>query len=118
MDLEKICQANTLATEGLTPDVTILLDLEPGLALSRVSDLEEGDRIGGHLQLGLDLGDPLSGKRKGGWEIDVHRKVRAGFLQMTKKEPNRWLVIDGTKSASEISELVWKRVEPYLSSLD
>ena len=108
LDLEMIVSLNRIAARGLVPDLTVLLDVDPTIGLARVSETAEGDRIGGHLQLGLDLGDPLSGKRHGGWEIDVHRRVRDAFLSLAKNEPKRWLVIDAALPEPVISERIWE----------
>ncbi|MBI1756764.1 MAG: dTMP kinase [Fimbriimonas ginsengisoli] len=74
LDLETLRGLNQLATGGLTPDLTLLLDLDPELGLARLS-LDKMDRM-----------DRES--------IEFHRKVRDGFLREAKREPARWRVID------------------------
>ena len=55
---------------------------------------------------------------EGGYEdraaMDFHRRVRQGYLELARREPGRWLVIDARLSPQEVSELIWQRVESML----
>jgi dTMP kinase len=116
LNLEQIKSMNELATRGLKPDLTILLDVDPEVGLTRISRYEpDGDRIGGNLQLGLDLGDPLSGKREGGWELDVHRKVREGYLSLAANKEEHWLKLDATQSEEALSAVILSHVETLIT---
>ena len=46
--------------------------------------------------------------------MDFHRRVRQGYLELAKREPERWLVIDARLPQEEISQLIWQRVESLL----
>ena len=47
--------------------------------------------------------------------LEFHERVRKGYLKMAEAEPDRWRVIDATKSIEDISEIVWKYVQEKLS---
>lgn len=75
---------NQYATEGLLPDVTILIDLDPVEGLARIkNNNREVDR--------LDLE-----------KINFHNLVREGYLAVAKKFPNRIKVIDGSSCMNKV----------------
>ena len=91
--LDLIEAANNIATQGLEPDLIVLLDLpvEQGLSRKKLGDRFERE------------------------EIAFHQRVRQGYLEMAKKDPRRWLVIDGSLPKKEIGRLIWERVEQLLT---
>ncbi len=93
VDLAVIDQLNAVATHGLRPDLTVLLDLPPARGLARAT--EAGDRFG----------------REGG---AFHERVREGYRTLAAQEPDRWLVVDATLAADKVLELIWRWVEPLL----
>jgi dTMP kinase len=99
MSLERIAQSIELATNGLAPDLTVLLDLpvEGGLA-RRYGDL-------GHTR-SADLFEREA--------QEFHQRVRDGFLSLAAAEPTRFLVLDATQPPEAITAGVWERVEPLL----
>ncbi|MDA0351432.1 MAG: dTMP kinase [Chloroflexi bacterium] len=84
-----VAAAIAIATDGLTPDLTVLLDLEPAVGHAR--------RAGA---------DDYLERAEGGF----HERVRAGFAALAAAGPERWLVLDGTLPASEVTERVWARL--------
>jgi dTMP kinase len=74
-NLEQVRQLVLYATGGLTPDLTILLDLDVEVGLARKSKQQEWNRLDAYT-------------------LDFHKRVRAGYLEMVKAEPQRWQVID------------------------
>ena len=84
IDIELIHQLNRVATGGLTPDITFILDLPPEIGLQRQQRGElDRDR--------LDK-EPL----------ELHRKVREGYLYAAKIDPNRVKLIDATQSPDAV----------------
>jgi dTMP kinase len=77
-DLEQVRQLVRYATGGLTPDLTILLDLEVEIGLQRKSKQEEWNRMDAYT-------------------VDFHKRVRTGYLELVKQEPNRWKVVDSNQ---------------------
>lgn len=76
--LEQVRQLVRYATGGLTPDLTILLDLDVKIGLQRKSRQQEWNRLDAYA-------------------IDFHQRVRAGYLEMAKQEPERWRVVDSSR---------------------
>jgi len=86
------------ATEGLLPDLTVLLDLDPHLARSR-----------------LDADDKPFDRLEAEKEV-FHAAVRAEFLALATAEPDRFLVVDAMRPAGEIAGAVRDRVAVLLEA--
>jgi dTMP kinase len=118
IDMNLIRTLNEAAIAGCTPDLTVLLDIDPKAGLARVSEGTVGDAIEGHWQAGLELyteDKRASGQRVGGRDLTFHRKVRSGYRKMAQAEPKRWLRIDARISPDEVETRIWKRVDALLS---
>ncbi|GFN21721.1 MAG: dTMP kinase [Thermoanaerobacteraceae bacterium] len=98
LDPELVRQVNDLATGGLTPHLTLLLDLPPEEGLRR----SRGE--GRH-------GDPDRFEQE---DLDFHRRVREGYLELARREPGRFKIIDATGPQDEVFRQVWEAVEPLL----
>jgi len=79
-DLEMVRRLNTFATGGLTPDRTILLDLDPETGLARQSDRN----------------------RMEAESLAFHRRVREGYLAEAGRDPARFRILDATRPVAEI----------------
>ncbi|MDE0634866.1 MAG: dTMP kinase [Candidatus Poribacteria bacterium] len=88
IDLKLIEQVNHIATGGLTPDVTFLLDLPPDIGLQRKRDSDE----------------PLT--RLEHENLASHKKVREGYLAVAEAEPQRVQLIDAQLDADTIHNLI------------
>ena len=98
LDLSLIRTLNDAATGGLTPDLTVLLDVEAGDAIGRVA-ARAAD----------------SGRRKfEDLPIDFHQRVVAGFKELAALGDQRWLVLNGARSESAIADDVWAAVTARL----
>ncbi len=49
-------------------------------------------------------------------DLSFHNRVRRGYLDLAAEEPGRWLVLDGTRPVTEVSELAWREVARRLES--
>ncbi len=76
--LEQVRQLVRYATGGLTPDLTILLDLDVEVGLQRKSKQQEWNRLDAYT-------------------VEFHKRVRAGYLEMVKAEVQRWRVVDSSQ---------------------
>ena len=103
LDLEMLHTITALATGGLKPDLTIYLDI----------DVEEGLRR----KLAAHEAERTEWNRLDQQELDFHRRVREGYLEMAAKEPERWLVIDATQSVEAIQAAIRGKVEEKLLGL-
>lgn len=95
LDLESIRTVNRIATGGLQPDITFLLDLGVPLGLTRKQHESGRDAIGGE-------------------DRSFHERVRAGYLAMAAAEPERWVVLDASLAAEQLSETIWRLVRRIL----
>ena len=86
-DLEQIRALVKYATGGLTPDLTILLDLDVEVGLGRKKKDNAWNRLDAYT-------------------VEFHRRVRAGYQEMVKAEPGRWVVVN--------SEQAWESVQAEL----
>lgn len=87
-------ELNRLATGGLAPDLTVLLDIPPKVGLGRL--VGRGDRF----------------ERE---ELAFHQRVRKGYLTLARESPQSWLVVDATRPAAEVGLEIWRHVEPLLT---
>lgn len=78
---ERVAELSLWATGGLVPDLTIVLDVDPALGLARVVG---PDRL---------ESEPLE------W----HARVRQGFLDIAASDPDRYLVLDGSRPAEDLA---------------
>ena len=95
--LDDIRVMNRIATGGLTPDLTMLLDVEPIVGLRRRG------RAGGINA--IDRRD-----------VEYHRRVRDGFLSLASLEPARWIVLDASRPPAEVDAEIADRVSALLIS--
>jgi dTMP kinase len=96
LGLEEVEKLNQLATGGLEPDLTIILDMDPEIALARAHARNSEESV--------------SGSRLDDEPSEFHRRIREGFLELAEREPDRIRVID----AAGPSEKVFARIHPIL----
>ena len=93
---ELVRRLNDMATGGLSPDLTIVLDLPPEEAARRAEGKDwQADRLEGE-------------------KIDFHRRVREGYLRLAEEEPERVRVIDGRGPVEQIQGRIRALVGPLL----
>ena len=109
LDLQRIGWLNDLATGGLYPDLTILLDIDPPEGLERANRRKQEPRQ----QLRLPLGDIIIDRFEGE-ATNFHHRVSHGFLQQAADNPDAWHVIEGNRSIDDVAAAVWAAVCPLL----
>lgn len=75
----------SIATGGVAPDLTILLDVDPEAGIAR-KVAESRNRF------------------ESAFDLDFHRRVRAGFLELARAEPSRWRVVDAARDVDAVFE--------------
>ena len=101
LDLALIENLAQLATGGLTPDLTILLDCPEEVGINRAMA-----RI-----------NAASGAREERFEqesLRFHQAVRRGYLKLAAENPARFIVIDGTRGIQETAEAIRNAVVPRI----
>lgn len=78
-------QANALATQGLEPDLVVLLDLNPTVALTRISGRTDNGR------------DSFEDEH-----LEFHTRIRNGFLECAEQSATPFLVLDATQTPDEL----------------
>ena len=115
LPLDLVSAVNRIATGGLMPALTVLLDQPAEAGLARVAKPQLGLPFDAPAQGGepgrIDEADQTRFEREG---IAFHRRVRSGFLKLAGQEPERILVVDATRPAQHIAELLWPRVQGLL----
>ncbi len=82
-------EANRLATGGLTPRLTVLLDIDPATGVRRARDKNRFEAEG----------------------IAFHRKVRRGFLKARAEDPGRWLKLQADEAPpDQLAAVVIRRM--------
>jgi dTMP kinase len=94
IELETIRDLNALATGGVMPDLTILLDLDPAEGMRRISDRK------------LDAFEKM--------DLDFHRRVREGYLEIARAEKNRVVVLGAAQPKEALHAAVVRAVEGVL----
>jgi dTMP kinase len=101
---ERAKELNQLATGGLSPDLTLILDIPPELGLGRRGVLPDLS----------SLMDEPEANRLDLESLEFHQKVREAFLAAAKREPRRYRVIDGSGAPEEVGEAILGAVEEFL----
>jgi dTMP kinase len=99
---EVVRSVNNVATAGLQPDLTLLLDIDPAVGLQRARAAGGKDGLPGQ-------GDRLEQEDEA-----FHARVRAGFLELAREEPSRFSVIDGGRPADEVHAALVAAVQRLL----
>ena len=110
MDMEIIENLNRIATDGLQPHITLLLDIEPADALARVGS-QTGSRPGA--QPGKRI-DPAGQQKFEEQPLEFHERVAEGYRTLAREDPSRWFVIDASRPVEQIAERVWSVVGSVL----
>ncbi len=92
LEVAEVEEVNRWATADLRPHLTIVLDLDPQIGLSR---FDGADRI---------EAEPL----------EFHQRVRQGFLDLAAREPQHYLVLSATDTPEAIHAAIREAVEPWL----
>ena len=97
LGIENILNINLFATENTWPDLTLLFDLDPKIGLERIG--KNADREVNRLDLE---------------KMEFHTTVRNTFLELAKRYPDRYVIIDASQSREEVAN---KTLEVILSKL-
>ncbi len=93
LDPAEVRHVSMWATEGLVPDVTVVLDLDPTIGRDRLDAAnKEFDRLEAEA-------------------LEFHTRVRGAYLAMAAEEPERFLVIDATLDREMIRDAIIARLD-------
>ncbi len=95
LDLAMLRQLNDVATGGLTPDLTLLLDLDPSAGIGRLTSKDRMDAL----------------------PLDFHLKVREGFLAESANDiEGRWRKIDASRAPDDVFESCRSQIQAAMAS--
>lgn len=98
-DLDLLRKVLNFATGGLVPDLTVLMDIDSEIGLGR-------RKSGGGEWNRLDA-----------YQLELHQRVRAGYLEMAKAEPQRWVIVDASPAPgvvqSALRQVILERIQSF-----
>jgi dTMP kinase len=97
LPLERLQPIQDFATDGLAPDLRLLLDLPVEIGLQR------------------RLGDGASVNRIDRQSVEFHQRVRAMYLDLAASAADRWLVIDARGNPDDVESLIWNETSRTLA---
>jgi dTMP kinase len=95
LDVQTIRELNVLATGGLVPDLTLVLDLDPAIGMQRIRGRT------------LDAFEKM--------DLAFHRRVREGYLEIARGDKRRVAVLDAAQEADALHAEVVRVVDDHLS---
>ena len=113
--LDLVHTVNLAATQGITPDLSVLLDLPVEEAMQRLVSPQLNLSLGGERQDEAGRAEEIGQSRFERESLAFHRRVRSGFLKLARQEPHRVLVVDASPSAEDIAAAIWRRVQPLVA---
>jgi len=90
-DLNLLQRLLAFATNGLKPDLTLLLDIDVEIGLQRKINADEWNRLDAY-------------------EVAFHQRVRQGYKALLAEEPERWVLIDANQPKAEVQNLMRQAV--------
>ncbi|MFM1591230.1 dTMP kinase [Streptococcus mutans] len=85
LDADAVTWLNNFATDGLQPDLTLYFDVDSQIGLTRIEKNKEREVNR------LDLE-----------QLDMHRRVRSGYLKLAQENPDRIVTIDAARPLEEV----------------
>ena len=95
LDLQTIRELNALATGGVVPDLTLLLDLDPAVGMARIG------------------GRPLDAFER--MDLSFHHRVREGYLDIARAEKQRVVVLDASAAPDALQAAAARAVAVILA---
>jgi dTMP kinase len=100
-DMNLIRTLNAQVTQGIQPDITFLLDCPVDMGLNRALERNEAQS-----QKGQDRFEREA--------MGFHRAVREGYLDLARKNQDRFVIVDATLPKDEVEKKIFQHIEPHL----
>jgi dTMP kinase len=102
LDTHFVYELHRMVLEDFRPDITLLLDLAPRIGLARAwKQLDKGTRSGSESRFEEET-------------LSFHEKVRAGYLELARREPKRFRTIDASGDELQVQEDIREVLRDYL----
>ena len=100
LDLDFLATANAFVCDGLSPDISFLLDVDPATSRMRMRRREAATNT---------VPDRIEAAGE-----EFHRRLARGFRELAAAEPGRIVTIDGSGTVEEVGDRVWMSIKPLL----
>ncbi|KPK23645.1 MAG: thymidylate kinase [Nitrospira bacterium SG8_3] len=100
-DMNLIRTLNAQVTQGIQPDITFLLDCPVDMGLNRALERNEAQS-----QKGQDRFEREA--------MGFHRAVREGYLDLARKNQDRFVIVDAALPKDEVEKKIFQHIEPHL----
>ena len=100
VDAQAVATLTKLACGNVIPDLTFLMDMDAKVGLARAGNRDD---------------DETRFEEKG---LSFHQKVRDAFLQLAHMNENRFVIVDATKTTSEIADIIRNKVATLVAMKD
>lgn len=102
LSVQLLLELHQILFDNLKPDVTLLLDLSPRQGLERAwQQLNSGQRVGHESRFENEA-------------VAFHKKVRTGYLELARLEPQRFRIIDAAQSPDQVFAEISKTLSSFL----
>ncbi|WP_027108961.1 dTMP kinase [Lacticigenium naphthae] len=96
--MEEVAQMNQFATESLSPDLTLYLDVEAEIGLQRINQGKEKRQY-----------DRLDREA-----LSFHQLVRSGYLKVVAKNTDRIVTVDASAELEKVVESSWQIIQKFI----
>ncbi len=100
LGLEKMIELKSLIIGNIEPSVTFILDIDPEIGLERTKDRGNSEN------------------RFENFDLDFHKKIRKGFLDIANKYKERCVLVNAELSQNEISKVIVKEINKRMNIKD
>ena len=97
---EAVLALDRIACRGLTPDLTLLIDVDVEYGLARAQK--------------RNAGSDAAETRMDDQSLEFHRKVRESYLSLAKQHADRFRIVDGRGTPETVAERVWASIAAYV----
>ena len=100
LGLEKMIELKSLIIGNIEPSVTFILDIDPEIGLERTKDRGNSEN------------------RFENFDLEFHKKIRKGFLDIASKYKDRCVLVNAELSQNEISKIIVKEINKRMNIKD
>ena len=102
---------NTITIKDLSPDLTILLDIDPDLSTQRINKNINIELSSLNNNKKKSKRENFEGNKYENMSMSFHHKVRNGYLEMANEQRSSWSIVGAHQSESRVADSIWKRVK-------
>lgn len=99
---QTVLALDRIACRSLVPEITFLIDIDVRTSVRRA--------------LGRNVDAAVNESRMESEDLEFHRRVRDGYLEIHRNDPRRVMLIDGGRSREEIAAEIWSLMEGFLAA--